>query len=37
MFQIFSAIIETIKDPLFAKIEFHWDLEKRSASVVCSA
>ena len=33
MFQIFSVIIETIKDPLFAKIEFDWDLEKRQARV----
>ena len=33
MFQIFSVIIETIKDPLFAKIEFDWDLEKRRAKV----
>jgi hypothetical protein len=31
MFQIFSVIIETIKDPVFAKIEFEWDLEKRRA------
>jgi len=33
MFQIFSACIETIKDPLFAKIEFEWDIEKRRARV----
>lgn len=33
MFQIFSTIIETIKDPLFAPIEFEWDLEKRRARV----
>ena len=33
MFQIFSVIIETIKDPLFAKIDFDWDLEKRQAKV----
>jgi hypothetical protein len=33
MFQIFSVIIETIKDPLFAKIEFDWDLDKRQARV----
>jgi hypothetical protein len=33
MFQIFSSIIETIKDPLFAKIEFEWDLERRRARV----
>jgi hypothetical protein len=26
-------MIETIKDPLFAKIEFEWDLEKRRARV----
>ena len=29
MFQIFSVIIETIKDPLFAPITFDWDLDKR--------
>jgi hypothetical protein len=33
MFQIFSVCIETIKDPLFAKIDFEWDLEKRRARV----
>ena len=33
VFQIFSAMIETIKDPIFAKIEFEWDLEKRRARV----
>lgn len=33
MFQIFSQIIETIKDPLFAPIIFAWDLEKRCARV----
>jgi hypothetical protein len=33
MFQIFSTIIETIKDPQFAKITFDWDLEKRTARV----
>jgi hypothetical protein len=33
MFQIFSTIIETIKDPLFARIEFDWDLDKRQARV----
>jgi hypothetical protein len=33
MFQIFSVIIETIKDPLFAKIEFDWDLDKRQAKI----
>jgi hypothetical protein len=33
MFQIFSMIIETIKDPLFAKIGFAWDLEKRRAAI----
>jgi hypothetical protein len=29
MFQIFSVIVETIKDPIFTKIDFEWDLEKR--------
>ena len=33
MFQIFSVIVETIKDPLFAPITFDWDLEKRSARI----
>ena len=33
MFQIFSVIIETIKDPLFAKIDFEWDLDKRRARI----
>jgi hypothetical protein len=33
MFQIFSVIIETIKDPRFAKIEFEWDIEKRRARI----
>jgi len=33
MFQIFSTIIETIKDPLFATIGFDWNLEKRRATV----
>ena len=31
MFQIFSVIIETIKEPLFAPVTFDWDLEKRAA------
>jgi hypothetical protein len=33
MFQIFSVIVETIKDPLFGKIEFDWDLDRRQARV----
>ncbi|WP_178133357.1 DUF1326 domain-containing protein [Vineibacter terrae] len=33
MFQIFASIIETIKDPQFAKITFDWNLEKRSARI----
>jgi hypothetical protein len=33
MFQIFSVIVETIKDPLFAPIKFDWDLDKRTARV----
>jgi hypothetical protein len=33
MFQIFSVVIETIKDPLFANIEFDWDLDKRRARI----
>jgi hypothetical protein len=33
MFQIFSVVVETIKTPLFAKIEFDWDLDRRSSRV----
>ena len=33
MFQIFSVIVETIKDPIFARIDFDWDLEKRQAKI----
>ena len=33
MFQIFSIIIGTIKDPLFAPITFEWDLDRRRARV----
>ena len=33
MFQIFSTIIESIKDPQFSKITFEWDLTKRSARI----
>jgi hypothetical protein len=33
MFQIFSIIIETIKEPLFAPITFDWDLDKRRARI----
>ena len=33
MFQIFSVIVETIKDPQFTPITFEWDLVKRSARV----
>src|SRR4051794_20204940 len=33
MFQIFSVIVETIKDPLFSKIDFEWDLDKRQARI----
>jgi hypothetical protein len=33
MFQIFSVIIETIKDPVFAEIEFEWDFEKRRSRI----
>ena len=33
VFQIFSAIAETIGDPLFAKIDFEWDIEERRAKV----
>lgn len=33
MFQIFSVIVETIKEPLFARIGFDWDLDKRTAKI----
>ena len=31
MFQIFSIIVETIHEPIFTKIEFEWDMDKRTA------
>ncbi len=31
MFQIFSVIVETIHEPIFTKIEFEWDMDKRTA------
>jgi hypothetical protein len=33
VFQIFSVIIETIRQPLFARIAFDWDLDRRRAQV----
>ncbi len=33
MFQIFSIIIETIKEPLFAPIRFDWNLDTRRARI----
>jgi len=33
MFQIFSIIVETIHDPVFADIDFEWDLAGRRARV----
>ena len=33
MFQIFSVIVETIKEPLFANISFEWDLASRKARI----
>ena len=33
LFQIFAACIETTEDPLFAKIDFEWDIEKRRSRV----
>jgi hypothetical protein len=33
MFQIFSTIIETIKDPQFSNITFEWDQAKRTARI----
>jgi hypothetical protein len=33
IFQIFSTIIETIKDPQFTDITFDWDLNKRTARI----
>ena len=33
MFQIFSVIVETIKDPQFVPITFDWDLAKRTARI----
>jgi hypothetical protein len=33
MFQIFSVIVETIKEPQFTPITFDWDLAKRTARI----
>ena len=33
MFQIFSVIIEKIHDPIFTKIEFYWDIQRRTARI----
>ena len=37
VFQIISAITETICEPIFAKIDFEWDLEARRAKVIVGA
>lgn len=37
MFNIFSVIVEKLVDPLFAKIDFEWDLERRRARIVVDA
>jgi hypothetical protein len=36
VFQIISGIAETIGDPIFAKIDFEWDLKERRAQVEIS-
>ena len=36
MFQIFSVMVENIKDPQFTPITFEWDLAKRTARVEVS-
>ena len=36
VFQIISGIAETIGDPIFAKIDFEWDLKERRAKVEIS-
>src|SRR5262249_23175682 len=33
VFEILSAMTETVNEPLFAKIDFEWDLEKRRGRV----
>jgi hypothetical protein len=33
MFKIFSIVVETIHDPIFAPIEFDWDVAKRKARI----
>jgi hypothetical protein len=33
MFQIFSVIVEQIHDPIFAKIDFEWDIGKRTSRI----
>ena len=33
MFQIFSVIVEKLHDPIFTKIDFDWDIKKRTARI----
>lgn len=33
MFQIFSVIVDTIKDPVFSRIDFEWDMDRRRARI----
>jgi len=33
MFQIFSIIVKTIHEPVFADIKFEWDIKKRAARI----
>jgi hypothetical protein len=33
MFQIFSVIVEKLHDPIFTKIQFDWDIKKRTARI----
>ncbi len=33
MFSIFSVIVETIHDPIFTKIDFEWDMDRRRARI----
>ena len=33
MFKIFSIIVKTIHEPIFAKIKFDWDIKTRTARI----
>ena len=33
MFQIFSVIVKKLHDPIFTKIDFDWDIKKRTTRI----